>query len=127
MWAWTGRTFSRVPLLGFIPSFILWRVDRGRSRKQRVEDARVEWMNYRWRHDHHLVVSDNGDTKVPLLGEPVEVEPPVLVALDQPIEQVGGLSEVVGNPDAVEAMQIAAAGGHHVYCSPLGCLVCCPT
>ncbi|HTL42213.1 MAG TPA: ATP-binding protein [Pseudolysinimonas sp.] len=47
--------------------------------------------------------------------EPVEVEPLMPVTLAQPSEQAGDLSEVIGNPDAVEAMQIAAAGGHHVY------------
>lgn len=47
--------------------------------------------------------------------EPVEVEPLLPVTFAQPAEHVGDLSEVIGNPDAVEAMQVAAAGGHHIY------------
>jgi magnesium chelatase family protein len=30
-------------------------------------------------------------------------------------EDDGDLADVIGNPDAVEAIQVAAAGGHHVY------------
>jgi magnesium chelatase family protein len=30
-------------------------------------------------------------------------------------DEEGDLSDVIGNPDAVEAIQVAAAGGHHVY------------
>jgi magnesium chelatase family protein len=30
-------------------------------------------------------------------------------------EDEGDLSDVIGNPDAVEAIQVAAAGGHHIY------------
>ncbi|MBX3193710.1 MAG: ATP-binding protein [Microbacteriaceae bacterium] len=47
--------------------------------------------------------------------EPVDVTPllPVpLVARDEP---TGDLADVVGNPEAVEAMVVAAAGGHHAY------------
>jgi len=47
--------------------------------------------------------------------EPIEVEPLLPVVFAAPVEQVGDLSEVIGNPDAVEAMQVAAAGGHHVF------------
>lgn len=43
---------------------------------------------------------------------PVEaLEPPTAVA---PPSQPGDLSDVVGHPEAVEALQIAAAGGHHL-------------
>ncbi len=31
------------------------------------------------------------------------------------LDDSGDLADVIGNPDAVEAMQVAAAGGHHVY------------
>ena len=31
------------------------------------------------------------------------------------LDDTGDLADVIGNPDAVEAMQVAAAGGHHVY------------
>jgi magnesium chelatase family protein len=47
--------------------------------------------------------------------EPIEVEPMLPVALAAPVDDAGDLSEVIGNPDAVEAMQVAAAGGHHVF------------
>lgn len=47
--------------------------------------------------------------------EPVEVEPLLPVPLVMPLEESGDLAEVIGNPDAVEAMQVAAAGGHHSY------------
>ncbi|UYN84778.1 MAG: YifB family Mg chelatase-like AAA ATPase [Microcella sp.] len=46
--------------------------------------------------------------------EPMPVEPLTMpMHDDQPLE-VGDLSDVVGHPDAVEALQVAAAGGHHV-------------
>jgi magnesium chelatase family protein len=45
--------------------------------------------------------------------EPVEAIPgPVLV---EPAEEGIDLADVVGNEDAVEAMLVAAAGGHHVF------------
>jgi magnesium chelatase family protein len=47
--------------------------------------------------------------------EHVEVEALVPVPVAAPPEVQGDLAEVIGNPDAVEAMQVAAAGGHHVY------------
>ena len=47
--------------------------------------------------------------------EPVEVEPLFPVPLVRPLEETGDLDEVIGNPDAVEALQVAAAGGHHIY------------
>jgi magnesium chelatase family protein len=47
--------------------------------------------------------------------EPVPVEallrPPPTRVEDHPLD----LSDVVGNPDAVEALTVAAAGGHHVF------------
>jgi len=47
--------------------------------------------------------------------DPVEVEP-LLPAAAAPVdEDAGDLAEVVGNRDAVEAAQVAAAGGHHMY------------
>jgi magnesium chelatase family protein len=46
---------------------------------------------------------------------PEPVVPLVPVALAAPLEESGDLADVIGNPDAVEAMQIAAAGGHHAY------------
>jgi magnesium chelatase family protein len=47
--------------------------------------------------------------------EPVEVEPLQPVPRLKPPDEPGDLADVIGNPDAVEAMQVAAAGGHHVY------------
>lgn len=47
--------------------------------------------------------------------EPEPVEPLMPVVLAIPSEESGDLGDVIGNPDAVEAMQVAAAGGHHVY------------
>lgn len=48
--------------------------------------------------------------------EPIVVEPLLpVVARAHVDEGEGDLSEVIGNPDAVEAMQVAAAGGHHVF------------
>jgi magnesium chelatase family protein len=46
--------------------------------------------------------------------EPVAVEPILRSVADAPSEQTGDLADVIGNPDAVEAMLVAAAGGHHV-------------
>ena len=48
--------------------------------------------------------------------EPVEVE--AIAAPAGPVAtpgEAGDLSDVVGSPDAVEAVQVAAAGGHHVF------------
>jgi magnesium chelatase family protein len=47
--------------------------------------------------------------------EPVEVEALVPVPVAAPPEATGDLADVIGNAEAVEAMQVAAAGGHHVY------------
>ncbi len=47
--------------------------------------------------------------------EPVPVEPllqPVAVPL---AESAGDLADVAGNPDAVESLVVAAAGGHHLF------------
>ncbi|MEO5921335.1 MAG: YifB family Mg chelatase-like AAA ATPase, partial [Pseudolysinimonas sp.] len=46
---------------------------------------------------------------------PEPVVPILPVALAMPVDESGDLSDIIGNPDAVEAMQIAAAGGHHIY------------
>ena len=41
---------------------------------------------------------------------------PLLPTVPAPaLDDTGDLADVIGNPDAVEAMQVAAAGGHHVY------------
>ena len=48
--------------------------------------------------------------------EPEPVEPLLRAAAEEPIEHDAvDLAEVIGNADAVEAMHIAAAGGHHVF------------
>ncbi len=49
--------------------------------------------------------------------EPVEVEPLARgpIAPDSTEERAGDLSEILGNRDAVEALQVAAAGGHHMF------------
>lgn len=47
--------------------------------------------------------------------EPEPVEPILRAAHDSPTEGEADLSDVIGNEDAIEAMQIAAAGGHHVF------------
>jgi magnesium chelatase family protein len=47
--------------------------------------------------------------------EPVEVEPLVPAAVAAAGDDSGDLAEVVGNRDAVEAVQVAAAGGHHMF------------
>ena len=47
--------------------------------------------------------------------EPVEVEPLLPVTLPTLDEEPGDLADVIGNPEAVEAIQVAAAGGHHVF------------
>jgi len=48
-------------------------------------------------------------------GEPLAPEPPLLA---DPLERTGpapDLAEVVGNPDAIRALLVAAAGGHHLF------------
>lgn len=47
--------------------------------------------------------------------EHVEVEPLLPAPAAEPDANVGDLSEVIGNRDAVEAVQVAAAGGHHMF------------
>jgi magnesium chelatase family protein len=46
--------------------------------------------------------------------EPEEVEPVLWPDTDREVADELDLSDVVGNEDAVEALQIAAAGGHHL-------------
>jgi magnesium chelatase family protein len=46
--------------------------------------------------------------------EPQPVEPLLSPALPDLPTEGSDLAEVIGNPDAIEAMQVAAAGGHHV-------------
>ncbi|MFB2582233.1 YifB family Mg chelatase-like AAA ATPase [Herbiconiux sp. P15] len=47
--------------------------------------------------------------------EPQELEPLVLKAAPAPEPAAGDLADVVGNPDAVEALVVAAAGAHHLF------------
>jgi len=47
--------------------------------------------------------------------EPIAVEAITRVAAAEVDESEGDLADVIGNPDAVEAMIVAAAGGHHVF------------
>ncbi len=47
--------------------------------------------------------------------EPVEVEPLLPAPAAERETEPGDLSEVIGNRDAVEAVQVAAAGGHHMF------------
>lgn len=46
--------------------------------------------------------------------EPVPVEPIPRAPVEADDEAEGDLADVIGNPDAVESMLVAAAGGHHV-------------
>jgi magnesium chelatase family protein len=47
--------------------------------------------------------------------EPIPLDPLMPTVPAPALDDAGDLADVVGNPDAVEAMQVAAAGGHHVY------------
>jgi magnesium chelatase family protein len=47
--------------------------------------------------------------------EPIPLEPLMPTVPKPPLDDSGDLADVIGNPDAVEAMQVAAAGGHHVF------------
>lgn len=47
--------------------------------------------------------------------EPAVVDPILRTAQEVASPDEGDLSEVIGNPDAIEAMLVAAAGGHHVF------------
>jgi len=47
--------------------------------------------------------------------EPIPLEALMPAVPMAALDDSGDLADVIGNPDAVEAMQVAAAGGHHVY------------
>lgn len=47
--------------------------------------------------------------------EPQPVDVITRVLPEAPTEEAGDLADVIGNTDAVEAMLVAAAGGHHVF------------
>jgi len=47
--------------------------------------------------------------------DPIEVEPILVGHPEEPEEDQLDLADVVGNADAVEAMVVAAAGGHHAF------------
>ncbi len=47
--------------------------------------------------------------------EPVPVEAIMRTIEHDPDDADGDLADMIGNPDAVEAMIVAAAGGHHVF------------
>ena len=47
--------------------------------------------------------------------DPEPIEPIVRTQVEATPEPVGDLADVIGNTDAVEAMLVAAAGGHHVF------------
>jgi magnesium chelatase family protein len=47
--------------------------------------------------------------------EPIACGPIAGPAAVDPVEDVGDLADIVGNEDAVEAAQVAAAGGHHLF------------
>lgn len=55
------------------------------------------------------VLIHHGAELVPIPVEAIAAPDPV-----RPPEVGGDLAEIVGHPEAVEAMQVAAAGGHHV-------------
>jgi magnesium chelatase family protein len=61
-----------------------------------------------------IAVGSLGELCARLRGEPVEVEDdlPPLVTVPEPAPD---LSDVVGQSDARRAMEVAAAGGHHVF------------
>ena len=46
--------------------------------------------------------------------DPIQVEPLTRPAPPALVDDAGDLADIIGNEDAVEAMLIAAAGGHHV-------------
>jgi magnesium chelatase family protein len=46
--------------------------------------------------------------------DPVPVEPLAVASAADPAPESGDLADVVGHPEAVEALQVAAAGGHHM-------------
>ena len=47
--------------------------------------------------------------------EPIPLDALMPAVPKSDLDESGDLADVIGNPDAVEAMQVAAAGGHHVY------------
>jgi len=47
--------------------------------------------------------------------QPIPLDPLMPAVPAASPDEEGDLADVIGNPDAVEAMQVAAAGGHHVY------------
>jgi magnesium chelatase family protein len=47
--------------------------------------------------------------------EPEPVEPILRSVQDAPADDPGDLADVIGNAETVEAMLVAAAGGHHVF------------
>ena len=47
--------------------------------------------------------------------EPIPLDALMPAVPGPALDDSGDLADVIGNPDAVEAMQVAAAGGHHVY------------
>jgi magnesium chelatase family protein len=47
--------------------------------------------------------------------EPEPVEPILRAAIARPTDESADLSDVIGNADAIEAMLVAAAGGHHAF------------
>lgn len=47
--------------------------------------------------------------------EPEPVEPILRAAEAETVEHAGDLADIVGNPDAVDALTVAAAGGHHLF------------
>lgn len=47
--------------------------------------------------------------------DPIDVEPLLPAPVAETADDTGDLAEVVGNRDAVEAVQVAAAGGHHMF------------
>ncbi|MFC5503585.1 YifB family Mg chelatase-like AAA ATPase [Lysinimonas soli] len=47
--------------------------------------------------------------------EPIPLDALLPAAPDEAHDEEGDLADVIGNPDAVEAIQVAAAGGHHIY------------
>lgn len=47
--------------------------------------------------------------------DPEPVDPILRAVVEPPAAEEPDLADVIGNDDAVEAMQVAAAGGHHVF------------
>ncbi|CAN5530904.1 YifB family Mg chelatase-like AAA ATPase [soil metagenome] len=47
--------------------------------------------------------------------EAVETEPILIAVPNEPADESTDLADVIGNSDSIEAMIVAAAGGHHVF------------